>query len=387
MDVHDVSTSNEIPVDEIGIIEEIETETSWKGSEQRTMRRSRITWKIDYYLQYGKEKPHGQRITSPSYYMDHGKLNNPCQLQFILYPNGKNEHSKDCMSTYILLRKTVAATLAIELFFLKSDGTPSTFFKATDAAVLKSGTCIGKDRPMLVPFFLRNQHEYLSNNGGLRIGCAIQSIQENQCKYSLNSNTHLNDMKTIIDKLHSTKNLQEELSSAFPLDKESSFDHLSDVKIVCEDEGKTFQCHKVFLSLRSNVFKSYFEHETKEKKENKIIIKDMSAKTLSSLLHFIYTDEIDFKIDLDLMAAAQRYNVQRLQLICENVLLEKIDISNCLDFWVMSHYHQAKVLETASTRFIARNWATVKKNENFKKAVSDHPDLQGSVISYLTSST
>ena len=113
----------------------------------------------------------------------------------------------------------------------------------------------------------------------------------------------------------------------------------------------------------------------------------MSAKTLTSLLHFIYTDEIDTTIDLNLMAAAQRYNIQRLQLLCESFLLEKIDISNCLEFWVMAHYHQAKILETASTRFIARNWAKVKENENFKRAVSDYPDLQGSVISYLTSSS
>ena len=65
---------------------------------------------------------------------------------------------------------------------------------------------------------------------------------------------------------------------------------------------------------------------------------------------------------------------------------EAVVESNSLEFWVMANYHQAKVLEQATIRFIARNWAIVKETENFSRIVKDHPDLQGSVISYMTSS-
>ena len=66
---------------------------------------------------------------------------------------------------------------------------------------------------------------------------------------------------------------------------------LSDVAIVLKC-GKKFAAHKNILISRSPVFAGMFEHETKEKLENRIEIEDITEEVCKEFLHFIYTDHI-----------------------------------------------------------------------------------------------
>ena len=64
----------------------------------------------------------------------------------------------------------------------------------------------------------------------------------------------------------------------------------SDITLKCED--KTFPCHKVILSARSDVFAAMFSHrDTKEDNTNEVEIEDLDAETLGHLLQFVYTDK------------------------------------------------------------------------------------------------
>ena len=378
------STSEQAPANIVGSIQEMESEKRPTGKE--FTRRLKVTWKINNYLHLTKNTPFGQHVISPLYDMDLGKLMNSCQFQFILYPRGKEEDSRDYISIYILFRNNVDVQLSTELFFLKSDVTPNAFHK-TSYCTVNAGTRHGKDRPMHLSFFVKNQSDYLNNAGELRIGCELMTKQEKTLNNDIPSSSYRRDVETLDSELALAKTINKELCDALPLYTDSQFQHLSDVTIVCEEDGKVFNCHKIFLSLRSSVFKSYFVHDTKERNEGKINIKDMSSETLESLLYFIYTDDVKKSmIGPKLLAAAQRYDIQRLKLRCERFLLDKIDVSNCLECWIVANYHEAKVLERATIRFIARNWASVKETENFNTIVKDYPELQTSVISYMTSS-
>ena len=65
-----------------------------------------------------------------------------------------------------------------------------------------------------------------------------------------------------------------------------------DVKIICD--GKTFECHKLVLSCRSDVFKTMFKNESDmaEANSGEVEIKDVDEETMETFLYFIYNDKI-----------------------------------------------------------------------------------------------
>ena len=90
--------------------------------------------------------------------------------------------------------------------------------------------------------------------------------------------------------------------------------------------GESFAAHKLILSARSPVFMSEFFGEMKEKYSQRVEIKDMEAPAFGAMLHFIYADsvpELDQELEdvatmaQHLLAAADRYGLDRLKLICE----------------------------------------------------------------------
>lgn len=71
----------------------------------------------------------------------------------------------------------------------------------------------------------------------------------------------------------------------------------SDIKLVVEDQE--FKVHKFLLSTHSAVFATMFSHKnTKEAIEKRVIIEDVSAKTILTLLYYIYTGTVKNKNEL-----------------------------------------------------------------------------------------
>lgn len=98
---------------------------------------------------------------------------------------------------------------------------------------------------------------------------------------------------------------------------------------------QNFMAHKNVLAARSSVFKAEFFGAMKDKKATCICIKDMEAMVFKAMLHFIYTDSLPQMNEEDrrataehLFVAADRYDVKRLKLVCEDMLCKFIDINN-----------------------------------------------------------
>ena len=62
-----------------------------------------------------------------------------------------------------------------------------------------------------------------------------------------------------------------------------------DVKILCN--GKTFNCHKIVLSVQSEVFKTMIKNKSLTEKETgimKIEENDFSSDVMEQLLYYVY---------------------------------------------------------------------------------------------------
>ncbi|KAF0893117.1 hypothetical protein E2562_023158 [Oryza meyeriana var. granulata] len=111
--------------------------------------------------------------------------------------------------------------------------------------------------------------------------------------------------------------------------------------VTFEVNGKMFMAHRIVLAARSPVFRAEL-FGSAEKKNNAaadgadaiIHVEDMEAQDFEALLHFIYTDLLpDMKgggdavaMLPDLVAAANRYKMERLRLVCEDKLCEYVNV-------------------------------------------------------------
>ena len=129
----------------------------------------------------------------------------------------------------------------------------------------------------------------------------VQNPKDYTVTYSLKIELVLKDLPILTDEFS-------KLPALLFADKE-----LCDVKIICN--GKKFECHKLVLSCRSEVFKTMFKNDsdTAEANSGEVEIKDFDDKTMETFLHFIYNDKIvDEKlIDTRLLHISEKYNVGR----------------------------------------------------------------------------
>ncbi|TVU24140.1 hypothetical protein EJB05_26541, partial [Eragrostis curvula] len=123
--------------------------------------------------------------------------------------------------------------------------------------------------------------------------------------------------------------------------------------------GELFPAHRIVLAVRSSVFKAELFGHMKEKDMAYIQIDEMDPNVFRAMLHFIYTDalpEIDDRdnvaIAQHLIVAADRYDLEKLKIICTDILLSRADATNVVTTLVLAEQHGFTALKEACFRFI-----------------------------------
>lgn len=118
--------------------------------------------------------------------------------------------------------------------------------------------------------------------------------------------------------------------------------------------GKEYQAHKAVLAARSPVFAAMFEHEMEERKHNRVEITDVDADVLKEMLRFIYTGKSNNleKMADDLLAAADKYALERLKVMCEEALCSGLSVENAAEVLILADLHSADQLKAQAIDFI-----------------------------------
>ncbi|XP_059478653.1 speckle-type POZ protein B isoform X2 [Neocloeon triangulifer] len=141
--------------------------------------------------------------------------------------------------------------------------------------------------------------------------------------------------------------------------------------------GREFQAHKAILAARSPVFAAMFEHEMEERKHNRVEIADVDHEVLREMLRFIYTGRatcLDKMAD-DLLAAADKYALDRLKVMCEEALCTNLSIENVADTLILADLHSADQLKAQAIEFINTHATDVMETAGWKSMVQSHPHL------------
>jgi speckle-type POZ protein len=160
--------------------------------------------------------------------------------------------------------------------------------------------------------------------------------------------------------------------------------------------GERFSAHRCLLAARSPVFKAELLGAMKENSDRPIEIRDMEADVFKSLLHFIYTDtdppvlesatnKVDLVMAGHLLVAADRYNIGRLKLICEEKLCNRIDSDMVANSLALAEQHGFHGLKEACLKFLASpsNLEAMMASDGFEHLKSSCPSVLKELIARL----
>ncbi|XP_025667344.2 BTB/POZ domain-containing protein At1g55760-like [Arachis hypogaea] len=115
--------------------------------------------------------------------------------------------------------------------------------------------------------------------------------------------------------------------------------------------------HRAVLAARSPVFHSMFKHNLKENHDSNINISDMSIESCQAFINYLYgiiEDEEFFKHRLELLHAANKYDICGLRDVCSESLAEDIDSSNVLERLQDSYMYQLPKLKLHCMQYLVK---------------------------------
>jgi speckle-type POZ protein len=134
------------------------------------------------------------------------------------------------------------------------------------------------------------------------------------------------------------------------------------------EETTTYDAHGWLLAARSPVFEAELLAAAKEKVpggvRRRVEIRGVDPKVFKAMLHFMYTDALPEKVEEEdeaeamamaqgLLAAADRYKLERLKLMCEEMLCNRIDMDTVAGTLAVAEKHGCRALKDACLEFLA----------------------------------
>merc|ERR1740138_1819959 len=112
-----------------------------------------------------------------------------------------------------------------------------------------------------------------------------------------------------------------------------------------------------------------FEGSLRESTLSKIPIKSISYEVFLSLLEYLYTDDIEIKLEMamDLFVAADQFGVDRLKKLCEKTILLSITVESAASILQAADMHNARSLRQRCLDFILRHFDSVSKTNAFEE--------------------
>ncbi|KAK1619418.1 hypothetical protein QYE76_024935 [Lolium multiflorum] len=158
-------------------------------------------------------------------------------------------------------------------------------------------------------------------------------------------------------------------------------------------EQTEIQAHRLVLAMRSPVFAAELMGDMRESTTRRVRVDDMRASTFRAMIRFIYTDKLPIKaktddgeasgsqrackdkcaakrrvaMACDLLAAADRYDLEKLRLMCEEVLYESMDVASVLPTLLVAHgRYNCRQLEASCIEYLASE-AAVRATDEYKQ--------------------
>jgi len=284
-----------------------------------------------------------------------------------LYPKGVDEECRDYISLYLTIvscRKPVQAKYRFSLLTARREEHREANSQDIRNRRFDHSTPRWGYRKFIARNFILNEANGLLPCDTLTILCEITA---GVCQPNTTTQFQVPECS-----------LSDDLASLFHSQK------FGDVTLSVGD--KEILVYKGVLAARSPVFAAMFQHEMEEQKQNRVTIRDVKDEVLKEMLTFIYTGESPNLHEMaeDLLAVADKYDLRRLKLMCEEALYAKISTENAADILILADLHSAERLKVQAVNFITIHAIDMIKTQVWKNImIAKHPTLISEIFQAL----
>ncbi|CAL4916799.1 unnamed protein product [Urochloa decumbens] len=260
------------------------------------------------------------------------------------YPNGITELSKDYISFFLVLDQSVTKEVTVQYRIRFSDQAEQTPLASEEVTTFQSYSTSWR-------YSMFSKREDLEKSEHLKddsftIRCDI----------------------VIINNVYAKEIAEEATTPAFvsvpPSDLSVHFGDLllteSGADVLFEIGSQTFAAHQCVLEARSPVFRDELFGTMEFVTTGVVRIDDIEAQVFKALLYFMYTDSLpkakkeeDNVMCQHLLVAADKYNLKRLKLICEDKLCKYIDVGTVATILALAEHHHCNGLKKACFDFLS----------------------------------
>ena len=286
-------------------------------------------------------------------------------------PKGLDEESKDYLSLYLLLiscdKSEVRAKFKFSILNHKREETKG--MESQRAYRFVQGKDWGFKKFIRRDFLMDNHTNGLLPDDKLTLFCEVNVVADSVNIFGQSNPRSLNVPKC---------NLSNDLSSLL---ETGSF-----ADVTLEIDGREFKAHRAILAARSPVFLAMFYNTMEEQKNGRVEIRDLSSEIFSEVLEYIYTGRSPNleKFANSLLSAADKYQLERLKLMCEEALCSNLTVENACDTLILADLHTAEHLKETCINFINSHVSEVMDSRGWR-ILCNHSHLLAEAFKALAS--
>ncbi|KAJ9553428.1 hypothetical protein OSB04_017473 [Centaurea solstitialis] len=169
--------------------------------------------------------------------------------------------------------------------------------------------------------------------------------------------------------------------------------------IVFRIRDETFKAHKLILAARSPVFRAQFFGLVGNPNMDEVELEDIEPSIFKAMLLFIYSDNLPDSQEITesmsmctstnviqhLLAAADRFGLDRLKQLCEAKLCEEVNADTVATTLSLADQHRCSQLKAICLKFAAANLGAVMQTEGFKYVEETCPSLISELLETVAS--
>ncbi|CAM0957752.1 unnamed protein product [Alopecurus aequalis] len=163
-------------------------------------------------------------------------------------------------------------------------------------------------------------------------------------------------------------------------------DHTDGADVSFIIDGETFPAHRAVLAARSPVFRAELFGSMAESTMSSITLHDITPATFKAMLRFIYTDELPAEDEPEdsptetiqnLLAAADRYALDRLKFICAQKLWDKLSVDTVTTMLACAETYNCQELKKKCIDFfvVEQNFKEVMFTDSYALLVLKFPSI------------
>lgn len=141
----------------------------------------------------------------------------------------------------------------------------------------------------------------------------------------------------------------------------------TDVSLQCGESGQVFHCHRALLAARSSYFEVMFTADMRERTNSLIKLTGVDCGVLGVLVDYVYTAQVCITENnvQSLLEAADLLQFVSVKQACEEFLIRRLDVDNCLGMHAFAQLHLCPGLEREARRVMLSRFPELTQQEEF----------------------